>query len=65
MEQTLNLTVKKSDFITFFPLFQQGVIIKTLAGGLSKICFPIHLEMTPRICGKQDPNCLPERESRG
>ena len=47
MEQTLNLTLKKSALHYFFPLFQQGVIIKTQVGGNIKDLLSLHLEIPP------------------
>ncbi|MBI4763282.1 MAG: hypothetical protein HY787_01580 [Deltaproteobacteria bacterium] len=45
MEQTLNLTVKKSSLPYFFPLFQQGIIIKTLVGGNIQDFLSLQLEI--------------------
>jgi hypothetical protein len=47
MEQTLTLTVKERGFHYFFPLFQQGVSIKTLAGGNIKELLSHYLELSP------------------
>jgi hypothetical protein len=47
MEQTLFLSMKKNFLNYFFPLFQQGVTIKTLVGGNIKDLLTIHLGMTP------------------
>jgi len=53
MEQTLYLTLKKNDFHHFFPLFQQGVILKTLVGGTIKDLLSLHLEITPEYVEKR------------
>ncbi|MHB8842803.1 MAG: hypothetical protein ACYC56_13635 [Candidatus Aquicultor sp.] len=45
MEQTLYLTINKSALYHFFPLFQQGVIIKTQVGGNIKDLLTLHLEI--------------------
>ena len=65
MEQTLNLTLKESGFHYFFPLFQQGVIIKTQVGGNIKDLLSHQLEITPEYVEKQDSNHLSGRKSRG
>jgi hypothetical protein len=46
MEQTLNLTLKESGLYYFSPLFQQGVILKTLVGGNLKDLLSSLLEVT-------------------
>lgn len=53
MEQTLNLTVKESGFHYFFPLFQQGVIIKTRVGGNIKDLLSLQLEIPPEYVEKR------------
>ena len=63
MEQTLNLTLKESSLYYFFPLFQQGVIIKTLVGGNIKGPALSSVGNTSRLPGKQDSNHLSGRES--
>ncbi len=47
MEQTLLLALKENSFHFFFPLFQQGVIIKTPLGGNVKDLLSLHLEIAP------------------
>jgi hypothetical protein len=53
MEQTLNLTLKKSGLHHFSPLFQQGIILKTLVGGNIKDLLSLQLEMTPEYVEKR------------
>ena len=45
MEQTLYLTLNKNNLHHFFPLFQQGVIIKILTGWTIKDLLTLHLEI--------------------
>ncbi|MBA4394003.1 MAG: hypothetical protein C0407_10665 [Desulfobacca sp.] len=47
MEKTLSLTLKPDGLKTFYPLFQQGVIIKTLVGCSIKDLLSRHLGITP------------------
>jgi hypothetical protein len=47
MEQTLALTLKENDHHSLFPLFQQGVLIKTTVGGNIKDLLSLHLGITP------------------
>jgi hypothetical protein len=47
MEQTLNLTVSKSGLHYFFPLFQQGIFIKTLVGRNIQDFLSLQLEISP------------------
>ncbi len=53
MEQTLTLTLQKQDLFHFFPLFQQGVIIKTLVGRNINDLLSIDLEITPEYLDKR------------
>jgi hypothetical protein len=53
MELTLNLTVKESGFHYFFPLFQQGVIIKTQVGGNITDLLSLQLEIPPEYVEKR------------
>ena len=53
MEQTLNLTLKESGLHHFFPLFQQGVIIKTQVGENIKDLLSHQLEITPEYVEKR------------
>jgi hypothetical protein len=46
MEQTLNLTLKEGSLYYFFPLFQQGVILKTWVGRNLKDLLSSLLEVT-------------------
>ena len=45
MEQSLYLTLKKNNLHHFFPLFQQGVIVKILTGWTIKDLLSLHLEI--------------------
>jgi hypothetical protein len=47
MEKTLSLTLRPDSLKTFYPLFQQGVIIKTLVGCSIKDLLFRHLGITP------------------
>jgi hypothetical protein len=47
MEQIFHMTLKESGLHYFFPLFQQGVTIKTPVGGSIKDLLVIHLGMIP------------------
>jgi hypothetical protein len=47
MEQTLFLTLKERSLHHFFPLFQQGVILKILTGWTIKDLLSLHLEIPP------------------
>ena len=47
MEQTLLLALKENSLHFFFPLFQQGVIIKTPLGRNVKDLLSLHLEIPP------------------
>jgi hypothetical protein len=47
MEPTLYLTVRKTGLNHFFPLFQHGVIIKTMVGGNIQELLSLYLQLNP------------------
>jgi hypothetical protein len=47
MEKTIRITIKKNLLPLFFPLFQKGIIIKSLMGDNIKNFLARHLEVSP------------------